>query len=71
MMLQHNSSKRFNALLATASINDAIEYYELFKDIQKQETKEDENVIPLNIACVFSPPAQPPRKGTREPEECS
>ncbi len=51
-------SKRFNALLATASINDAIEYYELFKDIQASKAKEDENFIPLNIACVFSPPAE-------------
>jgi type I restriction enzyme R subunit len=51
-------SKRFNALLATASINDAIEYYELFKDIQANKQKEDENFVPLNIACVFSPPAE-------------
>ncbi len=52
----HN--KRFNALLATASINDAIEYYELFNGIQAKRIKEDENYIPLNIACVFSPPAE-------------
>ena len=51
-------SKRFNALLATASINDAIEYYELFKEIQASKLKEDENFVPLNIACVFSPPAE-------------
>ncbi|SFV33333.1 type I restriction endonuclease subunit R [Thermoflavifilum thermophilum] len=51
-------SRRFNALLATASINDAIEYYELFKEIQAKKAKEDENFIPLNIACVFSPPAE-------------
>ncbi|GAB1395375.1 type I restriction endonuclease subunit R [Saprospiraceae bacterium] len=51
-------SKRFNALLATASINDAIEYYELFKEIQANKLKEDENFVPLNIACVFSPPAE-------------
>jgi len=51
----HN--KRFNAIFATASINDAIEYYDLFKDIQAKKIKEDENYIPLNIACVFSPPA--------------
>jgi type I restriction enzyme R subunit len=51
-------SKRFNALFATASINDAIEYYELFKDIQANKLKEDENFVPLNIACVFSPPAE-------------
>lgn len=52
----HN--KRFNALLASASINDAIEYYELFKEIQANKLKEDENFVPLNIACVFSPPVQ-------------
>lgn len=50
--------KRFNALLATTSINDAIEYYELFKSIQANKMAEDENFVPLNIACVFSPPAQ-------------
>jgi type I restriction enzyme R subunit len=51
-------SKRFNALLATASINDAIEYYELLKEIQANKLKEDENFVSLNIACVFSPPAE-------------
>jgi len=51
-------SKRFNALLATASINDAISYYELFKNMQAKRSKEDENFIPLNITCVFSPPAE-------------
>ncbi len=51
-------SKRFNALLATASINDAIEYYELLKEIQTNKLKEDETFVPLNIACVFSPPAE-------------
>ena len=47
--------RRFNALLATASINDAIEYYELFKSLQK---KENEDFNPLNITCIFSPPAE-------------
>lgn len=51
-------SKRFNALLATASINDAIEYYSLFNEIQEKKINEDENYVPLNIACVFSPPAE-------------
>jgi type I restriction enzyme R subunit len=50
-------SCRFNAILATASINNAIEYYNLFKEIQAQRKAEDENFVPLNIACVFSPPA--------------
>ncbi len=49
--------KRFNALLATASINDAIEYYALFKKLQSKKVESDESYIPLNIACVFSPPA--------------
>jgi type I restriction enzyme R subunit len=51
-------SKRFNALLATASINDAIAFYHLFKNIQAQHKVTDENFILLNIACVFSPPAE-------------
>jgi len=50
--------RRFNAILATASINDAVEYYELFKEIQEKRIREDENFSPLNIACVFSPPAE-------------
>jgi type I restriction enzyme R subunit len=58
---KHNAAtnnKRFNAVLATASINDAIHYYELFKQRQKDKKTEDENYSPLNIACVFSPPAE-------------
>lgn len=50
--------RRFNAILATASINDAVEYYELFKETQEKRIREDENFSPLNIACVFSPPAE-------------
>ena len=51
-------SRRFNSLLATASINDAIEYYTLFKNIQAKKVETDESYIPLNIACVFSPPSE-------------
>lgn len=51
-------SRRFNAVFATASINDAIEYYELFKNTQQTRLAEDINFEPLQIACVFSPPAQ-------------
>ncbi len=61
ILRKHNAathSKRFNALLATASINDAIEYYELFKEIQENKASVNENFVPLNIACVFSPPAE-------------
>lgn len=50
--------RKFNAILATASINNAIEYYQLFKQIQQEKQDKDPNFTPLNIACVFSPPAQ-------------
>ena len=55
---KHNAAtnqRKFNAILATASIHDAIEYYHLFKSLQQTQ---DSNDAPLNIACVFSPPAQ-------------
>lgn len=51
------AGRKFNALLATASINDAIEYYSLFKQMQDKKRAEAEAFQPLNIACVFSPPA--------------
>jgi type I restriction enzyme R subunit len=50
--------RRFNALLATSSINDAIEYYDLFKTMQVEKLAADPSFRPLNIACVFSPPAE-------------
>lgn len=49
--------RRFNALLATSSINDAIEYHTLFNTTQAEKLAKDPNFQPLNIACVFSPPA--------------
>jgi type I restriction enzyme R subunit len=52
------NGRRFNAVLATASINDAIAYYQLFKTLQKQKQATNGEFKPLNIACVFSPPAQ-------------
>ena len=45
-------------MLATASINNAIEYYQRFKEIQAKKLAENETFEPLNIACVFSPPAE-------------
>ena len=51
-------SRRFNAVLATSSINSAIEYYDLFKEVQARRKSEDGSFQPLNIACVFSPPAE-------------
>ena len=44
--------RRFNAILATSSINDAIEYHALFKAMQAE--KQAESRLPaLHIACVF------------------
>lgn len=48
------SNCRFNAIFATASINDAIEYYHLLK----AALNDNEETEPLNVACVFSPPAE-------------
>jgi len=50
--------RRFNAVLATNSINDAIEYYSLFDELQQARQQADPDFQPLNIACVFSPPAE-------------
>ncbi|TXH14601.1 MAG: type I restriction endonuclease subunit R [Gammaproteobacteria bacterium] len=52
------AGRRFNAVLATASINDAIEYHGLFDELQKAKKAADPDFQPLNIACVFSPPAE-------------
>jgi len=53
------NNRRYNALFATASINDAIEYFECFKSLQEELVKnKGDNFKPLNIACVFSPPAE-------------
>lgn len=50
--------RRFNAILATASINNAIEYHQLFTELQAKREAQSETFEPLNIACVFSPPAE-------------
>ena len=52
------NQRRFNAVLATSSINHAIEYYALFKEEQTKRQAEDDSYQPLNITCVFSPPAE-------------
>ena len=50
--------RRFNALLATASINEAIEYYKAFEKLQAERQAADLEFVPLKIAAVFSPPAE-------------
>ena len=51
------SDYRFNALFATSSINDAIEYYKILQELQERYKSQSDEYIPLNVACVFSPPA--------------
>lgn len=53
-----SDNRRFNALFATASINDAIEYCKIFDQIQLEREEADSNYKPLRIACLFSPPAE-------------
>ena len=53
-----SGGRRFNALLATASINDAIEYYGVFKKLQAERQAANSEFVPLKIAAVFSPPAE-------------
>lgn len=50
-------NRRYNSIFATASINDAIEYFELFKGMQDERQNSNPNYNSLNIVCVFSPPA--------------
>lgn len=61
ILSKHDAStfnRRYNAIFATARINEAIEYFELFKEMQEERKNNDIDFTPLNIACVFSPPAE-------------
>jgi len=61
ILQKHDAATRdrtFNAILATARINDAIEYYSLFKELQAARANEEGAFKALNVACVFSPPAE-------------
>ena len=50
--------RRFNALLATTSINEAIEFHQMFKRLQAEHQAGDSEFVPLKVAAVFSPPAE-------------
>lgn len=50
------ANRRFNALLATPSIPEAIIFYEIFKELQDALVKEDPDYVPLNVTAVFTPP---------------
>jgi REP element-mobilizing transposase RayT len=47
---QITAGRKFNSILATASINDAIAYFELFKLFQDLYQEADPDFRPLNIA---------------------
>ncbi|MXY90092.1 MAG: type I restriction endonuclease subunit R [Gammaproteobacteria bacterium] len=53
-----SGNRLFNALLATGSISDAIEYFEVFRTLQAERQDADPEFVPLKIAAVFSPPAE-------------
>ncbi len=50
------ANRRFNALLATPSIPEAIIFYEAFKELQDALVKDDPDYVPLNVTAVFTPP---------------
>ncbi|MTJ80262.1 MAG: type I restriction endonuclease subunit R [Telmatospirillum sp.] len=52
------AGRKFNAILATSSINDAIEYFGKFREIQAQKQADDPDFQSLKVACVFSPPSE-------------
>ncbi len=51
-----SAQRRFNALLATPSIPDAVRYYETFKREQEKRALADPDYVPLNVTAVFTPP---------------
>lgn len=51
------ANRKFNAIMATSSIDEAIGYYGDFQEVQAQRQVEDPTFVPLSIAAVFSPPA--------------
>ena len=55
----HNTltaNRRFNALIATPSIPEAISFYDIFKELQDALVKDNPDYEPLNITAVFTPP---------------
>lgn len=52
------ADRQYNAILATSSISDAIQYYHLFKQLQSDKKSKNPDFQALNVACIFSPPAE-------------
>lgn len=61
ILSKHNAAtnhRRFNAIFATSSIDEAIAYHRLFERKQDELIVTNPDYQPLNIACVFTPPAE-------------
>ena len=52
------NGRKFNAVFATDSINDAIAYYDLVQATQLGKSMANPDYKPLKITAVFSPPAE-------------
>lgn len=68
ILLKHDAAtnhRKFNAIFATGSIDEAIEYHRLFTRKQDLLLITEPEYKPLNIACVFTPPAE----GNRDIEQ--
>ena len=63
------AQRRFNALLATPSIPDAIRFCKMFKEEQERRAQADPNYEPLNITAVFTPPASKKQEEEDLPQE--
>jgi type I restriction enzyme R subunit len=67
---KHNSiteDRKFNAIFATNSIIDAIEYYKIFK--QNNEDKDylyKNDLQPLKVVAIFSPPQHPSKESSED-----
>ncbi len=61
--------RRFDALLATNSISDAIEYVDCFRQVQEKRAAAHPGFVPLNVACIFSPPPAPGKTTTTTGED--
>lgn len=68
ILMKHDAAtnhRKFNAIFATNSIDDAIAYYRLFESKQEELLVTMPGYKYLNIACIFTPPSE----GNRDIEQ--
>ena len=53
-----SGNRRFNALLAAASVDDALECHNALEEFQAERRAEDPDFVPLGIAVLFSSPTE-------------